>query len=302
MSTKVSHCVVRGGRILDIQRHAAEPADILVAGDTIREIGPPGLEAPAGALVIDAADRLLVPGLVNAHTHGHGHLGKGSGDRWTLELLLNAGPSLNSHRTLEDKYLACLLGGLDMIRLGTTACYDLFYEFPCRASRGWKRPPAATGTLDFGSCSRRWLPTITSTRPSMGFSTRLSPAQRKAVERFRLAPAAETLAALEAIIARWPFDPTEAGLALAPTIPLHCSDDFLTGCSSLAREAGLGLHMHLAESKVQADHRHEALRPHPDGPYRNSRRARAAFYGGPCGLARRRRHLAARGPRGHGRA
>ena len=49
-----------------------------------------------------------------------------------------------------------------------------------------------------------------------------------------------------------PSNPTEAGLALAPTIPLHCSDDFLTGCSSLAREAGLGLHMHLAESKVQA--------------------------------------------------
>jgi guanine deaminase len=85
-----------------------------------------------------------------------------------------------------------------------------------------------------------------------GLLDALSPAQRKAVERFRLAPAAETLAALEAIIARWPFDPTEAGLALAPTIPLHCSDDFLTGCSSLAREAGLGLHMHLAESKVQA--------------------------------------------------
>ena len=72
------------------------------------------------------------------------------------------------------------------------------------------------------------------------------------VERFRLAPAAETLVALEAIVARWPFDATEAGLALAPTIPLHCSDDFLTACSSLARDTGLGLHMHLAESKVQA--------------------------------------------------
>ena len=93
MTTQVGHCVVRGGRMLDIRRHAAEPADILVAGDTIREIGPPGLEAPAGALVIDAADRLLLPGLVNAHTHGHGHLGKGSGDRWTLELLLNRVPA-----------------------------------------------------------------------------------------------------------------------------------------------------------------------------------------------------------------
>jgi 5-methylthioadenosine/S-adenosylhomocysteine deaminase len=252
MSAHVGHCVIRGGRVLDIGRHAAEVADILVEGDTIREIGPAGLATPTGALVIDAADRLLVPGLVNAHTHGHGHLGKGSGDRWTLELLLNAGPGLNSHRTLEDKYLACLLGGLDMIRSGTTACYDLFHEFPLPSFEGLEA--AARGYRDAGL--RVVLAPMVADHNFYeaidGLLDALSPAQRKAVERFRLAPAAETLAALEAIIARWPFDPTEAGLALAPTIPLHCSDDFLTGCSSLAREAGLGLHMHLAESKVQA--------------------------------------------------
>ena len=76
--------------------------------------------------------------------------------------------------------------------------------------------------------------------------------QRKAVARFRLAPAEETLAALEKILKGWTFDPLEAGIALAPTIPLHCSDAFMLACRDLARDAGLGLHMHLAESKVQA--------------------------------------------------
>ncbi len=41
-------------------------------------------------------------------------------------------------------------------------------------------------------------------------------------------------------------------LALAPTIPLHCSDAFMLACRDLARDAALGLHMHLGESKVQA--------------------------------------------------
>ena len=46
--------VIRGGRVLDAGGHSAEPGDILVDGDTIREIGPPGMPAPE-AVEIDAA-------------------------------------------------------------------------------------------------------------------------------------------------------------------------------------------------------------------------------------------------------
>ena len=42
--------IVRNGRVLDIKGHRAPPADILIAGDTIAEIGPPGLAAPADAV------------------------------------------------------------------------------------------------------------------------------------------------------------------------------------------------------------------------------------------------------------
>ena len=45
---------------------------------------------------------------------------------------------------------------------------------------------------------------------------------------------------------------THLRLALAPTIPLHCSDDLIVANRDLAREYDVGLHMHLAESKVQA--------------------------------------------------
>jgi len=36
------------------------------------------------------------------------------------------------------------------------------------------------------------------------------------------------------------------------TIPHHCSDDFIRACADLAKEYGVGLHSHVAESKVQA--------------------------------------------------
>src|SRR5436305_14873399 len=128
--------ILRGGYGLDIAAGTAEPADILVEDDTIREIGPPGCPAPADAVEIAAARRLLHPGLVNAHTHGHGNLAKGMGDRWTLELLLAAGPWISGGRTLEDKYLTTYVGAIEMLLKGCTACYDLTVEFPLPSVEG----------------------------------------------------------------------------------------------------------------------------------------------------------------------
>src|SRR6266849_3568997 len=128
--------IIRGGRLLDIRAHRADPADLLIVGDTIREVGVPGLKAPAGASVIDARGKLLHPGLINAHTHGHGNLAKGMGDRWTLELLLTAGSWINGGRSLEDKYLSTKLGAVEMVLKGCTAAYDLAFEWPAPTPEG----------------------------------------------------------------------------------------------------------------------------------------------------------------------
>src|SRR5262249_57175873 len=41
-------------------------------------------------------------------------------------------------------------------------------------------------------------------------------------------------------------------MAVSPTIPNQATDEFLDGCAALSREYGVGVHTHLAESKVQA--------------------------------------------------
>src|SRR5580700_3636840 len=132
----MGYTIVRGGRVLDIAAGTAEPADILIDGDTIREIAAPGSPAPEGAAEIDAARRLIHPGLVNAHTHGHGNLGKGMGDRWTLELLLTAAPWITGNRSLDDRYLSTQLGAVEMVMKGCTACYDLSFEWPLPTAAG----------------------------------------------------------------------------------------------------------------------------------------------------------------------
>ena len=146
--------IIRGGRLLDIGRHAAEPADLLVEGDTVREIGPPGMAAPGDAATLDAAGRLLMPGLVNAHTHGHNNLAKSLGDRWTLELLLNAAPWITGHRMIEDKYLSTLIGAVELIRKGCTAAYDPQLRVP--GPHGGRIGGGGPGPMPTRGCARWW--------------------------------------------------------------------------------------------------------------------------------------------------
>ena len=122
--------LIRGGQVLEIRSEKLEPMDILIKDQRIVDLIRPGTSTNDNTRLIDATGKMLIPGLVNAHTHGHGSLGKGMGDKWSLELLLNAAPWLNGGYTLQDKSLAARLNAAEMVLKGTTAAYDLFVEFP----------------------------------------------------------------------------------------------------------------------------------------------------------------------------
>src|SRR5262249_16339807 len=117
--------IVRNGRVLDIAGHRAPPADILIAGDTIAEVGQPGLAAPADAVLIHPRAGLTTRARINPPTRGQGILTKGPGARGRVELLPPAAPAISGNRTTEDKYLSTYIGALEMLMKGCTACYDL---------------------------------------------------------------------------------------------------------------------------------------------------------------------------------
>ncbi len=246
------HTILRGGRLLDIRRHAAEPADILVEGDRIHSIGPPGMAAPEGATHRDAAGRLLMPGLVNAHTHGHNNLAKSLGDRWNLELLLNAAPWIAGGRTLEDKYLSTAIGAVEMVRKGCTAAYDLTFEFPAPTAEGLEAVGRAYGDVGMRAVVAPMMADRSFYRAIPGLLDALPEARRREAEAMAVAPFETGLAAWQRALRSWPFARDRVRLALAPTIPHHCSEAFLRAAVRAATEHGVGFHTHLAESKVQA--------------------------------------------------
>jgi N-acyl-D-aspartate/D-glutamate deacylase len=54
--------IIRNGRLVDVRRGEAAPADILIEGDRILSIGATGMDAPADARIVDASDRAMMPG------------------------------------------------------------------------------------------------------------------------------------------------------------------------------------------------------------------------------------------------
>ncbi len=260
--------VVRGARLLNpctqaasaadelsdlaVKLRGAPHADVLIEGDTIREVGRPGLAAPADATVIDGKDRLLIPGLINAHTHSHANIPRSFGDRWTLELALNANGAIRGQPSVEEKYLAAQLGAAEMIRKGCTACYDLVYEFPQPSVEGLN----ALGQAYTDAGMRAVVAPLMSTQSFYAAIPGLMEVLPDHIQAdFRKPRASTTEASIEITrkaLRGWPFDRSKVRLAIAPHSPLQVSDAFWIASHRLAREFGVGVHTHLGESKVQA--------------------------------------------------
>ncbi len=244
--------VLRGGLILDAQARTAERGDILIDGGVIRACGPCDMPAPEVAWERDVSGQIVIPGLVNAHTHGHGSFGKGRGDLWSLELLLNAGPWIGAKRAHEDKYLATLLNAADMIRRGCTAVYDLTWEQPRPSVEGMHQVARAYDTIGMRALITPMMADLSFYDIVPGLADALPADLRKTVEQWRLDPFGASIEACREVLATWPFETDRLRFGIAPTIPMHCTDAFLTACRSLSDEFQCQVQTHMAESKLQA--------------------------------------------------
>ena len=245
--------VIRGARVLRGDLRTCDTADVLVRDGVIAAIESPGVIDASNHRVIDASERLLIPGLVNGHTHGHGALGKGLvDDRVPLEVFLCASGAVSANRTLADKRLTAKLSAVESIRNGCTACYDLFVEIPAASREGIEAVADGYRETGIRAVVAPMLADRTLYQALPGLLESLPSPMREQAAKLATAPGAASLAASRDAFTHWPFDRDFILPAIAPTIPLHCTDDFMSGCAALAREFDVGLQTHLAESKAQA--------------------------------------------------
>jgi 5-methylthioadenosine/S-adenosylhomocysteine deaminase len=243
--------LIHGGRVLTGAPPVLARADVLVESDRITAIGP-ALTAPAGAREIGAAGRIVLPGLGNAHTHAASHLARGRAGNWTLEDLLTHTAANYGFRTPEDEYLSAAIGAIEMLKTGCTSAYDLYMSLPAVTDETFEAVARAYTDVGVRVVLAPAVADIVFYQTVPGLLDLLPADLRRTVEDMQPAPTKGLLDLTERLIRRWHG---AAGgrirMAVSPTIPNQATDEFLDGCARLARDHGVGIHTHLAESKVQ---------------------------------------------------
>lgn len=124
--------LIRGGRVMaaDADPHSPPVRDIMVENGVIARIGE-GIAPAPGAEVIEARDRLVIPGFINAHYHSHDTLAKGVMEETPLETWrLLALPPAYGKRSRAEIRARTLLGALECLRSGMTTVQDMVTLYP----------------------------------------------------------------------------------------------------------------------------------------------------------------------------
>jgi len=117
--------LLRGAHVVTMapSRPDAELIDVLVDGDQIRDFGM-GLDS-GDAEVVDVSNRVIIPGLVNAHLHTWQTAMRFAGADWSLpEYVARAHGGVAHHYRPSDMHIGTLAGALTQIDGGVTTIGD----------------------------------------------------------------------------------------------------------------------------------------------------------------------------------
>jgi len=238
--------VIRGGQVwLGPAEGFREGLEIVIEGSRITAVRPVQADSVTprgdaglrGAEIIDATGHLVLPGFVNAHTHAAMTLLRSYADDMALHpWLTEAIWPAEARMTPEDIYWGSLLAIAEMIRGGTTAFADMYFfeEQTARAvAESGIRAALAPGLVDGET-----------------FEARLQTTREMA--------------------ATW--HNTDGGrirIMVGPHAPYTASQG-LGRAAELAAELGLGLHIHLSETRREVE---ESLAQHGLTPIQVAERA-----------------------------
>ncbi|MGC8927476.1 MAG: amidohydrolase [Myxococcota bacterium] len=123
--------IIRGGTVvtMDKSERILNNADIVILDGEIKYIGDNALSQYSAATVIDCSQRIVMPGLINAHTHLPMSLVRGIADDLRLDVWLYGYifPVEKNFVNKEFCRWGTLLSALEMIKSGTTCFVDMYY-------------------------------------------------------------------------------------------------------------------------------------------------------------------------------
>jgi 5-methylthioadenosine/S-adenosylhomocysteine deaminase len=227
MKLKSADILVVNGTVLTLNANDTEISNgaVAISKDTITAIGPAiDFSDWSASRVIDANGGIIMPGLINSHTHASMTCFRGLADDLQLMSWLND-HIFPAEAKLDDQkvYLGALLACAEMIMSGTT-CFCDMYLFEDAVARAAKQAGvrAVVGEVlyDFDS-------------PNYG-------------------PIEKGFEYTQTLIDTWKDDPLIT-IAVEPHSTYLCGPELLKNAFNLAQSFGLPLVIHLAESKSEVE-------------------------------------------------
>jgi len=208
------------------QSFKTETCSIFITDERITSINnePDGFKADK---TINGSGRMLIPGLVNAHTHATMTVLRNCADdllfdEWLFKRVMPLEDKLNA----EDNYWGTTLAIMEMLRTGTTSYIDMYYYLDALARAA--HDSGIRAVLSRGLIGG-------SDDPSAG-ETRLR----------------EALDAIES----WK-NVDNISFMLAPHAPYTCDEGFQRIVAQEAKRLGLGINTHISEGPVEVGTIHD---------------------------------------------
>jgi cytosine/adenosine deaminase-related metal-dependent hydrolase len=224
-------------------------ADVVVEHGRISQIVEAGTASTAGTIVIDAHERLLMPGLVNAHTHSPTNVLKGTGDCLSHPAFMWRNQADTAGRTPDEIRLSAQLGCIEHLLGGTTSVIDHFPE------QGFSEVDVDAVVDAYRMTGMRAMIALrifdeayTDIEPPGGY-----PLDHAVDNPLSPPPLEQTVTLVKAAITR--HDGSADGrirICPAPSNPMRCSDNLLSAVVRIAERHDTAVHMHLLETAVQA--------------------------------------------------
>ncbi len=121
--------VIKNGTVITMnekRKEKYEKLDIVITDDTITSVEE-NYQGPYDK-IIDASNKIVLPGLINCHTHLGMSIFRATNDNLTLQDWLHKKIwPIESLMTDEDIYYTTLLSCLEMIKTGTTTSNDMYF-------------------------------------------------------------------------------------------------------------------------------------------------------------------------------
>ncbi|WP_226345412.1 amidohydrolase family protein [Agilicoccus flavus] len=222
-----------GGHVVTMDGAGGGAGTVLADGEvawdavgTLTYVGP--ARGPAGAGDVDATGCVVLPGLVNAHTHSGMSMLRGYSDDCDLQTWLGHVRDFEVGMSARDVASGLRLALLEMVTTGTTAFADMYHwdaDLLAIVADAGLRVVAAPAVFDYDD---------------VGYPGAAGP------------DGTGVLAATEDLAREFAGD-DHVRLAFGPHAPYTCSPELYADVARRAARLGIGVHTHLSETRHEVD-------------------------------------------------